>query len=438
MADLLHWKPSASFLVYALLIVGLPYLLWRLPGVARTAPLGVVQILVAVLMGPAVLGAAAPGLWSVVAPPSLALFDPVGWLGLVMFAFVAGHHSDLLKTVAESRRTLGVAVFSLALPLLAGGALGFWLAPIVPGLMGPAADRVSFAAAFAICIAITALPILALILADLRLRHTPLGRMAMAAALFDDAALWIGLTAVIAATSGNGSTAGTAAVTFLLAALFAAAMLLLVRPLLARLVVRQPVSEGEALVTAFVLLAGSGLVADLIGVHFVIGAFIAGLVIPRPIGEAAMITLEPVCVHLLLPFFFISTSLKAAPVTELGTFWLVFGTATFVAMASKFIGAALPARLLGAPPGEALAVGALVQCKGLMEVVALKVLLDAGILAPACLPALLAMAILTTVVTKPLTRFILARAAVPASPAGGTAVPDQGGSALPHGGGARS
>jgi Kef-type K+ transport system membrane component KefB len=264
----------------------------------------------------------------------------------------------------------------------------------------------TFALGIAACVAVTALPMLAIVVGDLGLFGTSLGRAALAAAVFDDFGLWV-MLAVIGAAARGSATASGVATTIALALVLAAAMLTVVRALLRRLAAGAEGSDAAALTWSFGALTMSGAVADLIGVHFAIGALLAGLSLPRPLFLRAVRVFEPLCLFVMLPFFFLSVSLKVQPISDSISFWATLGTLISVSIIAKFVAAAMPSYLLGASLRESCAVGALVQSKGLMEVVALNVLLDAGIISGECLPPFLALAIVTTVLSKPLARLFL-------------------------------
>jgi Kef-type K+ transport system membrane component KefB len=169
--------------------------------------------------------------------------------------------------------------------------------------------------------------------------------------------------------------------------------------------VKQPLSESRLIGLVAVVFA-SALITEYIGLHYVLGGFIAGLILPRRVAHDIAARIEPVTM-LLLPFFFLTAALR----TDTGNFGpavlLIAAIATFVGLAGKVLGAAVPARSCGSSWREALALGALMQTKGLMEVVVLTILLDASIISPTTFTALLIMTLVTTTLAKPLAVFML-------------------------------
>jgi Kef-type K+ transport system membrane component KefB len=165
------------------------------------------------------------------------------------------------------------------------------------------------------------------------------------------------------------------------------------------------------LVVGVAIALASAAAAEAIDIGYIVGGFAAGAVMPRGCRAALLERLEPVAATVLLPFFFMSTGLRALIELDSPAFLAVFAAATVATVAGKVAGAALPARAAGERWSFALALGALVQAKGLMEVVVLTVLLDAGLIGPTVFSALVAMAIACTVVAAPLARLALSRSA---------------------------
>jgi Kef-type K+ transport system membrane component KefB len=394
---------SVVFLMGGGCAVILSYALWRI--VRAVVPLGVVQILVAIIIGPAVFGALWPHSWSQVVASSSGAFDAPGWLAVALFTFVAGGQSKLFHERGDLRRTIAIAVSSLVLPFVAGTALGFWFYDSFPILVGSAAHAWTFAFGIGICVATTALPVLALILRDLDLLGTKTGREAIAMAVFSDVVVWIVLGIVVASPqeSSAGKSLGAISVTMLLAAVPIVATIIFSR----RLAGIKVATDASALTWSFTLIVAAGALAESIGIHFAIGSFFAGLVIPPAIFVRATRVFEPFCLYIALPFFFLSVSAKLSPITELDAFWLCFLTTTAVSILIKFVAAGGSSLLFGADLRESCALGALAQCKGMMEVVGLKILYDANIISAECLAPMLAMAMFTTVCCKPFARLFL-------------------------------
>ncbi|MCK8784247.1 cation:proton antiporter [Roseomonas sp. NAR14] len=388
-----------SLLAISFAIVLLPWLLWRLRAVRRVAPLAVVQILVGVALGPSGLGRLAPDLHAALfTRPVLAALDGVASLGVLLYVLVTGLHLDVALLRRDGRRLGGVALGSVAAPLLLGGLAGWWMLHAMPGAVGPAGGGPTFVASVAICIAVTALPVLAAVLQELGLLATRLGQTALALAALNDAALWVmlALLLTVAGSHGAGGLAGLAA-----AGLWLGLLLLAGRPLLGRL---RDVGERARLVIGVSLAIASAGVSEALGTGYLIGAFAAGIAIPAAWRTALLGRLELVTATVLLPFFFMATGLRALIEPGSASFLALLAIAVAATVAGKLAGTALPARRLGFTLAESLSLGAMMQTKGLMEVVVLAVLHDAGLIGGQIFSAMVAMAVVCTVITAPAVR----------------------------------
>lgn len=412
--DTLTVKLSTLFAAQVAVIVLLPYLLWQVRWLRKHVPLGVLQIVVGIALGPMALGSMAPEIWSGLFPSSShRLIEAIGWFAVMVFCCVVGMGFCLNTARRKSGRILAVSLTAMLLPLALGTAVGLWLDGRYPSMRGPTADTWTFAVGLGVCIAVTAMPILALILKDMGIESTDLGRKALSIAVMDDAVLWVLLAAVVMTVEGDGGFAWSAVIrTFGMAVLLVLAMAHLVRPLLAWVWERTKRHGGQGLDGTAMSLCISvcGLAAassEAIGLHFVIGAFLAGTVMPKEVADRAVGLIMPLTSHVLLPFFFVGTSFKAAgDLTQEGTV-TAFALATAVAVGGKLLGAAIPLRLCGDRWIDGLALGSLLQAKGLMEVVALRILLDADVISGQCFAAFMLMAITTTVAAKPMAAYFL-------------------------------
>jgi len=389
-----------------------PLLLWRLTGLRRVMPLAVVQILTGILLGPSLLGRLAPELLApMIGPAALAPLEGIATLAVILFALVTGLHADaaILRGLGAAIAWLGLG--SALLPMAAGAGAGLLLAHAVPEALGPRATPISFAAGVGIAAGVTALPVLGAILAQMGLLERRLGQLALVCAATNDALLW-GLLALLLAAVGSGGDSGTGHWLVLLGGpLYVLLVLWLVRPWLHRLAAdRVGVSQlGLGLACAAAL--GSAAVTELLGLHAVLGAFLAGLAAPDAVRRALLERLEPTTAMVLMPFFFVLTGLRTTIEPGSATFLAVFVAITLAAVLGKLGGTALLARAVGESWPTALGLGALLQTKGLMEVVVLTVLLDAGLIAPPAFSALVLMALVSTAITMPLTRLLAPDAA---------------------------
>jgi Kef-type K+ transport system membrane component KefB len=389
-----------------------PLLLWRLTRLRRVMPLAVVQILTGILLGPSLLGRLAPELLApMIGPTALAPLEGIATLAVILFALVTGLHADaaILRGLGAAIAWLGLG--SALLPMAAGAGAGLLLAHAVPEALGPRATAASFAAGVGIAAGVTALPVLGAILAQMGLLERRLGQLALVCAAMNDALLWGLLALLLAAVGSGGGDAGHWLV-LLGGPLYVLLVLWLVRPWLHRLASDRVggVSQlGLGLACAGAL--GSAAVTELLGLHAVLGAFLAGLAAPDSVRRALLERLEPTTAMVLMPFFFVLTGLRTTIEPGSVTFLAVFVANTLAAVLGKLGGTALLARSVGESWPTALGLGALLQTKGLMEVVVLTVLLDAGLIAPPAFSALVLMALVSTAITMPLTRLLAPDAA---------------------------
>jgi Kef-type K+ transport system membrane component KefB len=384
------------------------------------------EIAAGVLLGPSLLGWLAPGasafLFPVSSMPTLQLLSQIG---VLLFMFVIGLELDPAALRGRAHVAAAVSHFSIVVPFVLGVALalGLYSAYAPPGVPFNA-----FALFCGVAMSITAFPVLARILDERRLTHTPLGATALTCAALGDVAAWTILAVVVAVTTAaNAASLLLAMLT--LAAAFGVLMLVVVRPLLHRVLhVHRPsdaLGRGHIAVIVAVLL-GSALATELIGIHALFGAFLAGTIMPTDGTLRRMLRerLESVSAVFLLPLFFAFTGLR----TEIGlldslTSWAVCLGIIVVATVGKLGGTAIAARWTGSPWREAAALGALMNTRGLMELIALNVGYDLGILTPEIFTMMVIMALVTTAMASPLLSLSLGRGWQRASRLAGPMVP---------------
>jgi Kef-type K+ transport system membrane component KefB len=250
---------------------------------------------------------------------------------------------------------------------------------------------------------VTAFPVLARILTERGLTRTALGTLALAAGSVDDAAAWSLLALVLAFSSG---TPAVVVVAVGGGAAYAAAVLLVGRPLLRRFAIRAArngAPRGALLAPALILLLLAAWLTDAIGIYEVFGAFLLGLGMPRgAVARELRRSLGPLTVNLLLPLFFVYSGLNTR-ITLLDTpaVWLVAGLVLLAACLGKGGACWLAARLHGEGPREALALGALMNARGLMELILLNIGLERGIITPTLFAIMVLMALATTLLAVP-------------------------------------
>ncbi|MEU0213665.1 cation:proton antiporter [Streptomyces sp. NPDC006265] len=360
------------------------------------------EILAGILLGPSLLGWLAPTVQQHLLPPSvLPVTSALGTLGLLAFLFLTGLELDLRSLRTTRGAVAAVSLTGLLLPMALGAALA---AALYPHFAPDGVERLPFTLFVAVALSITAFPVLARILADRGLETTPLGTFALACAATDDALAWCLLTAAVAlATTG---TALSALTTLGLTAAFAAG-LTLIRPLLRTLLERAG-RTGDELVLAllFVGLCLSAYTTDQIGVHPAFGAFLFGAATPRglPAVERSAARIRAVVLPLLLPLFFVDAGLHTDFSTLPAGQWGWGAAILAVAVVGKWGGAAGAARLTGSDWRWSAAIGTLMNCRGLTELVVLGIGLQTGVITETLFTLLVIMTVITTAATAPILR----------------------------------
>lgn len=355
------------------------------------------------MMGPLVLGSLLPQLHGALFPAaSLAPLGLLSQLGVLMFLLVAGAELDLAALRGRRRFAFTVSHAGIAVPFMLGVALAIWLYP----QHGPqGVGFTSFALFVGISMSITAFPVLLRILADRGITHTPLGQTAIACAALGDATAWCLLALIVAAAQAGGWL--PASLNLLGVVAFVVLMLGLVRPWFAR---QQVVAgrEGRWLLGILLLSLASALVTEMLGIHALFGAFAAGVAVSSnaPLRALLMARVEPFAVTLLLPLFFAMTGLRMrADALHAGDIVLCL-VVIAVATAGKLLGTFSAARSTGLPAREAWRLGALMNTRGLMELIVLNLGYELGLLGDRLFAVLVIMALVTTAMTGPLLNLI--------------------------------
>ena len=376
------------FLIAMLLIFSVPYLIWRLGNTDYWAPLVVVQILTGILLGPGVLGRAYPEYYQFVFNPGvIGALNGIAWWAVMLFVMIAGIELDLKSAWRHRRESTITASLALGVPLLFGSAAGLGLLGYA-GWMGPKALSWQFVVGVGMACAVTALPILVLLLEKLDILRQPIGQRILRYASLDDIAIWGVLALILLDWQRVGRQAG-----FLLA--FAVATWLFRR-------LMRALPEGDRWYAALIWLAMCAFGADWSGLHFMVGAFLAGVVIDAEwFDQKQMDMLRSHVLLALMPVFFLSTGLR--------TNWALGGYAVFLAagvllaasVSGKLIGVHIAGRILKWEPGEAGIIGWLLQTKALIMIIFANILLDKQIITAETFTALLLMAVASTMLTVP-------------------------------------
>jgi Kef-type K+ transport system membrane component KefB len=380
-------------------------------------PQVVCEMIAGVLLGPSLFGLLAPEAQAFVFSPENKGVLYVGaqlGVGLYMFLVGLGFRTDHFK--ANVHRAASVSLAGMAVPFIVAIAATPWLMS-VPGLFAASATRFDATLFMGAAIAITAFPMLARIIHERGLSHTALGTLSLSAGAIDDAAAWCVL-AVVLASFGAG--AGVAYLAIIGGMLFAGFMILVMPRILAPLARRaeREAAAGKALnstVFALVMIAFmlSAFTADYIGLHAVFGGFLLGCVMPRGVlADQIKARLEAVTVIVLLPMFFTYSGLNTQ-LTLVAEPSLLLVAVAVLAMSifAKFFACWAAARLSGQDNRTALGIGALMNSRGLMELIIINIGLQAGVIGPALFSMLVLMAIVTTLMASPVFELVYGREA---------------------------
>ena len=373
------------------------------------------EIMAGILLGPSLLGLAWPEAQAFLFPrESLDALKLFSQIGVILFMFVVGSELDLQHLRRKAQAAVLVSHASIIVPFFFGVSLALFL---YRRFAPEAISFMAFALFMGSAMSITAFPVLARILEERGLTRTPLGVLTIACAAVDDATAWCILAVVVAVVQADGWT--SAVWTILLALTFIAVMLLVVRPQAARIIRdyggmhagarasddgQQTHSQG-LVAGVLVLVLAAALFTEVIGIHALFGAFIAGVVLPSHSRLRTFLRerLETFSAAFLLPLFFAYTGLR----TQIGllddvTSWLMCALVIGVAIAGKLGGSMLAARWTGMAWKEACAVGVLMNTRGLIELIVLNIGYDLGILSPRIFTMMVIMALVTTFMTGPL------------------------------------
>ena len=379
------------------------------------------EMMAGLLLGPIAFGALLPDLHATLfAKPSLPMLSGLGTIGVTLFMFVVGVELRAPEgSRSQVRAAFSIGLMGIALPLL----LGLAISPLLYASFAPAGVGFwPFATFIAAAMSVTAFPVLARILKDRQLTHSTPGRLALSAAVIDDGFVWIFL-AVVLAMAGGGSPDGVVVAIAGGLALVAVAFLLL-KPLFARLL--RPVTiEGEPAAATFVWvlvgLLGCAAFAEWIGLHAVFGAFLFGVCLPRDDRLLRFLArrIEPLAILLLMPVVFALAGQNTTPEVFAGAGIGALGLILLAAIAGKVVGCAAGARLNGHGWRDSLAVGSLMNARGLMELIVIKIGFDAGLIGPELFTLLFAMTLVTTLMASPLLSLFYRGARDPRLDAGG-------------------
>lgn len=402
-----HVNELAHLLLALLVILITSRLVGRLFR-AFSQPAVIGEVVAGLLLGPSFLGRFAPNAAATLLPvsivPHLSLLAQVG---VVLYMFLVGLELDTSLLRKHGHTTLAISHASIVVPFLMGTATALLL---YRSMSGPGVPFPVFAMFIGVSLSVTAFPVLARIVDDARLQTSRLGALALSCAAVDDVTAWC----LLAALQGLALASGARLVeTLLLTVGYLALVFGFVRPYVLRFCEYQARAKqlgGGAFAAVLAALLTSALISEGIGIHALFGAFLLGSLIPHDslLAHELSRRLKEVVVVLLLPAFFAVTGVR----TRLDLIgdahgWLVCGLIVLVACAGKLGGSALAARFCGLRWRDAAALGALMNTRGLMELVVLNLGLELKLISPTLFAMMVVMAVVTTLMTAPLLRALL-------------------------------
>lgn len=383
------------------IIIAARILGWLSIKIGQPAVIG--EIIAGILLGPSFVGAFLPDFSAALFPvQSLGNLQFLSQIGLILFMFIVGMELDfkILKNMAHDAVVISHA--SIIVPFTLGMGLAYYLyssfAPVGMAFL-------PFGLFIGIAMSITAFPVLARIVHERGIQKSPLGAIVITCAAVDDITAWSLLAAVVAVAKAGSVLSSV--FTILLAVLYVFVMFKVIKPFLNRIGDLHPTRENlsKPVIAIFICtLIISAYMTEVIGLHALFGAFMAGTIMPQNVRFKNLLIekIEDVAVILLLPLFFVFTGLR----TQFGLindFNLlgITGLIILIAVAGKFVGGALAARLVGQNWQNSLSIGALMNTRGLMELVVLNIGYDLGILSPEIFSMMVIMALVTTFMTGP-------------------------------------
>ena len=361
------------------------------------------EIIAGIVLGPSLFGQYFPDMKEALFPvESLGNLQLLSQIGLILFMFVIGMELDLKVLKNKANEAVVISHASIVIPFALGIGLSYY---IYHQFAPPGIEFLSFSLFMGIAMSITAFPVLARIVQERGIHKTRLGTIVITCAAADDITAWCILAVVIAIVKAGSFVSSLYVIG--LALLYVLTMLFVVKPFLKRvgdLYAKKENIKKSVVAIFFMTLIGSSYLTEIIGIHALFGAFMMGAIMPdiSKFRNIFIDKVEDVSVILLLPLFFVFTGLR----TEIGLIndaylWKVTGCIIAVAVAGKFIGSALAAKFVGQSWRDSLTIGALMNTRGLMELVVLNIGYELGVLSPKVFTMMVIMALVTTFMTGP-------------------------------------
>jgi Kef-type K+ transport system membrane component KefB len=397
----LHELLALAVVIVTTQSLGLAFRHWR-------QPLIVGEIIAGIALGPSLLGWISPPGFAFLFPPEAVTFiNATARVGIILYMFLVGLELEPALLRRQTRATVAVAEFGILVPF----ALGFLIAlPLYAGFVTGQNSLLFFGLFIGLALAVTAFPVVARILTDRRIHHTPIGATTLSSAALADATSWLLLAALLALVQAR-SAGGMATVAMV--AGFALALMVVFRPLMVRLSVvygnRGRLTQG-VMTTIFVSLLACALGAQMVGLHAFLGAFALGAVMPHDSGMARDLTdrLEDLVVVLLLPAFFALIGLRTEAQLMGPGQWLLCAAILAIASGGKFAASALAARSSGCGWRDASLVGVLMNTRGLVELIVLDIGFRLQIIPAGLFTMLVLITAAATLATTPIVDWLVA------------------------------
>jgi len=401
--------PSLALLIAQMLtiLVAARLIGWLFRKIHQPRVIG--EMVAGILLGPSLFGWIAPDLHASLFPPaSLGHLSVLSQVGLLLFMFLVGLELDLRQLRELGRAAVVTSQVSIILPFAFGSLFALYL---YPRLSDRSVSVVGFVLFMGAAMSVTAFPVLARILTEHNMLRTRVGSVAITCAAVDDVTAWCILAGIIVIVRSSGSALPLwLMLTGLMA--FVLVMLFVVRRLLVKLKLlyeKRGSLTADSVAIILLLVLASSLITESLGVHALFGAFLAGVIMPRHAKLSVDLSqkFESIVVVLLLPLYFALTGLRSSIFLITGaSMWFYAAAIIVLAVAGKLGGSMISARLNGMTWRESAAVGVLLNTRGLVELVILNIGLDLGILSPALFSIMVMMALVTTLMTTPLLRWI--------------------------------
>lgn len=385
-------NPTEVFLVSLSIIFLLPYLFWKFFKTDNYMPLVVVQIVSGIILGPGLVGKNFPEFYNTIfTEDNIKVLSGIAWWGVMLFVWTAGVELNLKEAVDKKKDTLITALFALSTPLLFGSILALILSNY-PGWMGQSANTWQFVFGIGMATAVTALPILILLMEKLNIFNKELGKRTLRYASLDDILIWAVLAIIIMDWQR------------VIRQIIFLPTFIVLSYILNKLMDKVKDHRDRWAIAMFWIIF-IGFAADWSGLHYMVGAFLAGLAMKSDwFDKKEMQMFRNNVLLILMPIFFLITGLKTNWTVSGALVILVAIILLFTQFGSKVLGVSIAGKILKWKKTDALIIGVLLQTKALIEIIFCTVLLDKGIITSQMFTALLIMAVLSTMSTMPITR----------------------------------